>query len=68
MIKRKFGDFVRSKTDTAMVNEALAKVRCHNLVLLIHEVHEIGIEAVFWQDWRLPKKSGAPLRATKLRG
>lgn len=25
MIKRKFGDFLRSKTDTAMVNEALAK-------------------------------------------
>ena len=51
MMKRKFGDFVRSKTDTAMVNEALAKVLCHNLVVLIHEIHELlGIEPVFWAD------------------
>src|SRR5262249_15999278 len=35
-IKRKFGDFVRSKTDTAMVNEALAKILCHNITVLIH--------------------------------
>jgi transposase len=48
MIKRKFGDFVRSKTDTAMVNEALCKVLCHNLVALIHEMHELGIDPVFW--------------------
>jgi len=47
MIKRKFGDFVRSKTDTAMVNEVLCKVLCHNLVVLIHEMYELGIEPVF---------------------
>jgi transposase len=47
MIKRKFGDFVRSKTDTAMVNEVLAKVLCHNIVVLIHEMHELGIEPAF---------------------
>jgi hypothetical protein len=35
MIKRKFGDFVRSKTDMAMVNETLCKVLAHNLVVLI---------------------------------
>jgi hypothetical protein len=34
MIKRKFGDFVRSKTDVAMVNEVLCKVLAHNLVVL----------------------------------
>lgn len=47
MIKRKFGDFVRSKTDVAMVNEALAKVLCHNLVVLIHESFELGINPIF---------------------
>jgi len=48
MIKRKFGDALRSKTDTAMINETLCKVLCHNLVVLIHEMYELGIEPVFW--------------------
>jgi transposase len=46
MIKRKFGDAVRSKTDTAMVNEALAKILCHNLCCLVSAWYELGIEAV----------------------
>ena len=50
MIKRKFGDSLRSKSDTAMVNETLAKVLCHNLVVLIHEMYELGIDPVFWAD------------------
>ncbi len=48
MMKRKFGDSVRSKTDTAMTNEVLCKVLCHNLVVLIHEMYELGIDPVFW--------------------
>ncbi len=48
MIKRKFGDSLRSKTDTAQVNETLAKILCHNLVVLIHEMYELGIDPVFW--------------------
>jgi transposase len=50
MIKAKFGDSVRSKTDTAMVNEALCKVLCHNLCCLISSTHELGVEATFWRD------------------
>ncbi|QEL15795.1 transposase [Limnoglobus roseus] len=50
MIKRKFGDSLRSKTDTALVNETLCKILCHNLVVLIHEQHELGIEAEFWKN------------------
>lgn len=50
MLKRKFGGSLRSKTDTALVNESLCKVLCHNLVVLIHEMHELGIEPVFWQS------------------
>jgi hypothetical protein len=29
------------------VNETLAKVLCHNLVVLIHEMYELGIEPHF---------------------
>ena len=47
MMKRKFGDFVRSKTDVAMVNEVLCKVLAHNLVVLIHEMYELGIAPIF---------------------
>lgn len=48
MIKRKFGDAVRSRSDTAMVNEVLCKLLCHNICVLIQEQHELGIESVFW--------------------
>lgn len=50
MLKRKFGDSLRSKTDTALVNEALCKVLCHNIVVLIQEMNELGIQPVFWQS------------------
>jgi hypothetical protein len=50
MMKRKFGDSLRSKTDVAMVNETLCKVLCHNLVVLIHEMCELGIDPVFWPE------------------
>jgi len=44
MIKGKFGDSVRSKTDTAMTNEVLCKVLCHNLCCLVHAIHELKIK------------------------
>ena len=47
MIKRKFEDAIRSKTDTAMVNESLTKVLCHNLSVLCHEMQELGIDPQF---------------------
>ncbi len=50
MIKAKFGDSIRSKTDVAMTNEALCKVLCHNLVCLIQSQYELGIVPVFWKD------------------
>jgi len=46
-IKRKFGGAVRSKTFTAQKNEVLAKILCHNLAVLCHAMHEIGIAAPF---------------------
>ena len=49
MIKAKFRDHVRAKTDTAMKNEVLAKIVCHNICCLIQEMYELGIEPAFWQ-------------------
>jgi transposase len=48
MIKAKFGDHVRAKSDVAMANEALCKVLCHNLCCLIQSTYELGVEAIFW--------------------
>lgn len=44
MIKRKFGDSLRSKSDTGQFNEVLCKVVCHNLCVLIACIHEIGLD------------------------
>jgi transposase len=47
MIKAKFGDAVRSKTEIAMKNEALCKVLAHNICCLISAIYELGIEPKF---------------------
>ena len=47
MIKTKFGDSIKSKKETAQINELLVKVLCHNIVCVIHEVCELGIKAEF---------------------
>jgi transposase len=50
MIKAKFRDHVRSKTDVAMKNEVLCKIICHNIFCLIQESHELGIDTSFWSE------------------
>jgi transposase len=50
MIKAKFGDSIRSKTDVAMVNESLCKILCHNLACVISAMYELNINPVFWGD------------------
>lgn len=47
MIKRKFGGNVRSKTETSMKNEVLCKIICHNICVLINEMHELDISENF---------------------
>lgn len=47
MIKSKFGDYVRSKTETAVINEILLKILCHNICVVIQEMFELGIEPKF---------------------
>ena len=43
MIKGKFGSNLRSKSYDGQVNEILLKVLCHNVCVLIQEMHELGI-------------------------
>lgn len=50
MVKRKFGDSLRSKSREAQVNELLMKFLCHNLCVLVQETQELGIAPVFWPD------------------
>jgi transposase len=47
MIKTKFGDSVRSKTEVAAKNEVLAKILCHNICCLISAMYELGIQPNF---------------------
>lgn len=61
MIKAKFRDHVRSKTDVAMVNEVLCKIICHNICVLIQETHELGIDTTFWAESSLAQKLGGEL-------
>lgn len=44
MIKRKFGETLRSRTKTAQINEVLCKIVCHNICCLIHETIELGVD------------------------
>jgi transposase len=47
MIKAKFGERLRCKTETAQVNEALCKVLCHNLCVVIQSMYELGVDPAF---------------------
>jgi transposase len=47
MIKAKFGQRLRSKSLTAQINEALCKVLCHNLCVVIQSMDELNITPEF---------------------
>ncbi len=47
MIKTKFSGCIKSKKQTAQINELLIKVLCHNICCVIQEVCELGIKAQF---------------------
>jgi len=47
MIKRKFGGFVRARSDLGRENEILCKALCHNICVLIQEIFELGIKVDF---------------------
>ena len=60
MIKRKFGDSVRAKTDVAMRNEALAKILCHNIACCISAWYELKIDPSAWMPKGGPAKDEGP--------
>lgn len=46
-VKRKFGP-LRSRSQTAMFNEVYAKILAHNLSMIVHAIHELGVAPKFW--------------------
>ena len=47
MIKGKFGDSVRAKSETGQINEILLKVLCHNVCVLIQAMHQLDVTPNF---------------------
>ena len=47
MMKTKFGDAVRSKSDIGLVNEVLAKALAHNICVVIKAMETCGVEPPF---------------------
>jgi transposase len=47
MIKRKFGNNLRTKRDISHINEILMKCLCHNLSVLVQESFELGLDIDF---------------------
>jgi len=50
MIKSKFSERLRSKTETAQMNEALCKVLCHNLCVVIQSMYELNLTPEFMSE------------------
>lgn len=50
MIKSKFGERLRSKTETAQMNEALCMVLCHNLCVVIQSMYELNLTPEFMSE------------------
>lgn len=56
MVKAKFGDSIRSKTDVGQTNEILLKVLCHNICCLILAIYELNINPTFWSESSFAQK------------
>lgn len=54
MLKKKFGDHIRSKNEISQNNEILAKCLAHNLCVLIQESLELGIDINFKKCAEIP--------------
>lgn len=50
MLKRNFGDSIRSKVDTAQENDLLCKVIAHNICCIVTAIHERGLTPKFMPD------------------
>lgn len=61
MIKAKFGDRLRSKDTQAQFNEALCKVLCHNVCVIIQSMYELGLTPEFSADMLTRADSARPV-------
>jgi transposase len=50
MVKAKFDDSVRSKSDVAMINEVFCKFLAHNLCVVHQSMIELEITGEFWEE------------------
>jgi transposase len=50
MIKGKFGEKLKSRTEKAQANELLCKILCHNLCCVVQAMYELGVEPDFYRD------------------
>ena len=58
MIKAKFGGSLRSKNPAAQVNEALVKILCHNICVLIQAMFDsLGVEPEFGAELTFASKT-----------
>jgi len=64
MIKAKFGDSVRSRTDTAMRNEVYCKFIAHNICCVLMSQVELGIEPIFWSEQQTESKTESAAAVT----
>lgn len=53
MMKRKFGERLRSRTAQARINELLCKVLCHNICVVIGSIYELEIDPLFGANERV---------------
>jgi hypothetical protein len=51
MIKAKFRDAVRSKSNIEPQNEVRCKILCHDLCVLIMAMHKLTVEKKFKKDY-----------------
>jgi hypothetical protein len=58
-LKSKFGGRLRSKSLHGQFNEALCKVLCHNLCVLIHSMYELQIDPMSWAEAKLTPRAEA---------
>lgn len=57
MVKAKFGGALRSKNPEAQVNEALVKILCHNLCVLIQAMYALSLQPDFGTERTFASKT-----------
>jgi len=59
MVKAKLGAAVRSTSPIAQTNEALIKMLCHNVIVNVGAIYELGLSPVLGPGAGMPMLAGA---------